>query len=62
MAPQFVKPCVKTNKNDARDAEAVSRPNMRFVGAALAANRPQNNSPLKRHPQYALLCPDRHVR
>lgn len=35
MAPQFVKPCVKTNKNDVADAEAiceaVSRPNMRFV-------------------------------
>jgi len=35
MAPQFVKPYVKTNKNDARDAEAiceaVSRANMRFV-------------------------------
>lgn len=35
MAPQFVKPYVKSNKNDARDAEAiceaVSRPNMRFV-------------------------------
>ena len=35
IAPQFVKPYVKTNKNDARDAEAicaaVSRPNMRFV-------------------------------
>lgn len=35
MAPQFVKPYVKTNKNEARDAEAiceaVSRPNMRFV-------------------------------
>jgi len=35
MAPQFVKPYVKTNKNDARDAEAiceaVGRPNMRFV-------------------------------
>ena len=23
MAPQFVKPYVKTNKNDARDAEAI---------------------------------------
>jgi transposase len=37
MAPQFVKPYVKTNKNDAADAEAiceaVSRPNMRFVPA-----------------------------
>ncbi len=35
MSPQFVKPYVKTNKNDANDAEAiceaVSRPNMRFV-------------------------------
>lgn len=35
MAPQFVKPYVKTNKNDTADAEAiceaVSRPNMRFV-------------------------------
>lgn len=35
MAPQFVKPYVKTNKNDQADAEAiceaVSRPNMRFV-------------------------------
>lgn len=35
MAPQFVKPYVKTNKNDAADAEAiceaVTRPNMRFV-------------------------------
>lgn len=35
MAPQFVKPYVKTNKNDEADAEAiceaVARPNMRFV-------------------------------
>jgi len=35
MAPQFVKPYVKTNKSDSADAEAiceaVSRPNMRFV-------------------------------
>jgi len=35
MAPQFVKPYVKTNKNDAADAEAiceaVARPNMRYV-------------------------------
>lgn len=37
MAPQFVKPYVKTNKNDMADAEAiceaVSRPNMRYVPA-----------------------------
>lgn len=50
MAPQFVKPYVKTNKNDAADAEAiceaVCRPNMRFVPikhveqqAALALHR-----------------------
>ena len=35
MAPQFVKPYVKSNKNDANDAEAIceamSRPSMRFV-------------------------------
>ena len=35
IAPQFVKPFVKTNKNDAADAEgiceAVQRPSMRFV-------------------------------
>ena len=35
IAPQFVKPYVKTNKNDMADAEAiceaVARPNMRFV-------------------------------
>jgi transposase len=36
MSPQFVKPYVKSNKNDAQDAEAiceaVQRPSMRFVG------------------------------
>jgi transposase len=35
MAPQFVKPYVKTSENDAADAEAiceaVGRPNMQFV-------------------------------
>jgi transposase len=47
MAPQFVKPYVKTNKNDARDAEAiceaVGRTNMRFV-------------PIKTPEQQALLA------
>jgi len=47
IAPQFVKPYVKTNKNDARDAEAiceaVGRPNMRFV-------------PIKNSQQQALLA------
>jgi transposase len=37
LAPQFVKPFVKSNKNDMRDAEAiaeaVTRPTMRFVPA-----------------------------
>lgn len=46
MAPQFVKPYVKTNKNDAADAEAiceaVTRANMRFV-------------PIKNAEQQALL-------
>jgi len=36
MAPQYVKPYIKTNKNDYNDAEgineAVGRPTMRFVG------------------------------
>ena len=35
IAPQFVKPYVKSNKNDAHDAEAIceamTRANMRFV-------------------------------
>jgi len=35
MGPQFVKPYVKSNKNDFKEAEAiceaVQRPNMRFV-------------------------------
>jgi len=46
MAPQFVKPYVKTNKNDVADAEAiceaVGRPTMRFV-------------PIKNADQQALL-------
>ena len=37
IAPQFVKPFVKSNKNDANDAEAIceaaGRPSMRFVSA-----------------------------
>lgn len=36
IAPQFVKPFIKTNKSDKADAEAIAeaaqRPNMRFVG------------------------------
>ena len=40
MAPQFVKPYVKTNKHDAADADvicgAVKRPSMRFVAKKTA--------------------------
>ena len=43
MAPQFVKPYVKSQKNDANDAEAiceaVGRPNMRFVTIKSAAQQ-----------------------
>jgi transposase len=52
MSPQFVKPYVKSNKNDVADAEAiceaVARPNMRFIpvkerraaGRSIAASGP----------------------
>ena len=44
MAPHFVKPYVKTNKNDLADAEAiceaVGRPNMRFVPSKMSSYRP----------------------
>lgn len=50
MAPQYVKPYVKTNKSDAADAEAiceaVTRPNMRFV-------------PVKNEEQQAILATHR---
>ncbi len=43
IAPQFVKPYVKANKNDANDAEAiceaVSRPSMRFVAIKTVAQQ-----------------------
>lgn len=49
MAPQFVKPYVKTNKNDSLDAEAiceaVARPNMRFV----PVKNPEQQSVLTLH-------------
>jgi transposase len=44
MSPQFVKPYVKSNKNDIADAEAiceaVARPNMRFVPSRASSSRP----------------------
>jgi transposase len=43
MAPQFVKPYVKSNKNDANDAEAIceaiARPTMRFVAVKTVAQQ-----------------------
>ena len=43
IAPQFVKPYVKSNKNDANDAEAIceamSRPTMRFVAVKSVAQQ-----------------------
>jgi transposase len=43
MSPRFVRPYVKSNKNDARDAEAireaVTRPSMRFVVIKSQAQR-----------------------
>jgi len=43
IPPQFVKPYVKSNKNDARDAEAIceamSRPSMRFVTVKTVAQQ-----------------------
>ena len=43
ISPHFVKPFVKSNKNDARDAEAiceaVSRPNMRFAPVKMEAEQ-----------------------
>jgi transposase len=49
MAPQFVKPYVKTNKHDAADAEAiceaVSRPSMRLV----AVKTPEQQAVLSLH-------------
>ncbi|EBJ1820363.1 IS110 family transposase [Salmonella enterica subsp. enterica] len=49
MPPQFVKPYVKTNKNDMADAEAIceaaTRPNMRFV----SVKTPEQQSLLSFH-------------
>jgi transposase len=46
IAPQFVKPYVKSHKNDIADAEAiyeaVSRPSMRFVTIKTVISRPCN--------------------
>ena len=43
MSPRFVRPYVKSNKNDARDAEAiceaVGRPSMRFVAVKTQTQR-----------------------
>ncbi len=47
MAPQFIKPYVKSNKSDRADAEAVceavQRPTMRFVGVKSVAQQDQQS-------------------
>jgi len=49
IAPQFVKPYVKTNKTDANDAEAIceamSRPSMRFVAVKTAVALAERSHP-----------------
>ena len=59
MAPQFVKPYVKGNKNDSHDAEgiceAVQRPTMRFVGV----KTPEQQSVLHVHRSRQLLVKSR---
>lgn len=59
MAPQFVKPYVKTNKNDAADAEAiceaVRRPTMRFV----RVKSPEQQGRLMQHRARDLLMRQR---
>ena len=59
MAPQFVKPYVKTNKNDATDAEAiceaVTRPNMHFV----PIKTPEQQAALMMHRSRELLVGQR---
>jgi transposase len=57
MAPQYVKPYVKRNKNDSADAEAcweaVQRPNMRFV----AIKTPEQQAALQLHRERErLIC------
>lgn len=59
MAPAFVKPYLKSNKNDRNDAEAiceaVQRPNMRFV----SAKQPEQQAVLHLHHSRRLLVRQR---
>jgi transposase len=59
MPPSYVKPYVKRNKNDARDAagvcEALSRPSMRFV----AVKSVEQQATLAVHTTRALLVRQR---
>src|SRR3954451_24585187 len=59
IPPQYVKPCVKTNKNDATDAEAIcealTRPTMRFT----ALKRVEQQSVLLLHRTRELLVRQR---
>jgi len=59
MAPAFVKPCLKSNKNDRNDAEAireaVQRPSMRFV----RPKAPEQQAALQLHHSRQLLVRQR---
>ena len=64
MAPQFVKPYVKTNKHDAADAEAiceaVTRP-WHFTGVVRASSNSEPHKPIKSGgywPNLALSSPE----
>ncbi|CAL8480535.1 transposase (plasmid) [Caballeronia sp. S22] len=69
IAPQFVKPYVKSNKNDAADAEAiceaVGRPSMRFIPiknieqqSVLSLHRVRQglSKPARRRPTRSAAC------
>ncbi len=62
MAPQFVKPFVRSNKNDAADVETicevVSQPNMRFVAVKMSGS---GNSPLRAKLTHRLARTDRNA-
>ena len=58
MAPQYVKPYVKTNKNDSNDAEAINeavgRPTMRFVGIKALWQQDIQTPPSREKPVNAI--------
>jgi hypothetical protein len=57
MSPEYLRPHVRTQKNDDRDAEAIARaatrPTMRFDHGAVAIDRPIQILPATVHPDVA---------